>query len=166
MPARSDAASLGVAALLLLCGAFIVSFVFGLGLPSRAAAPPVASTDPTPSLHVPNGRLEVLNASGRAGLARAATAQLRDAGFDVVHFGNASGFDGDSSVVVARTGDDTVARSAARHLGIGLVRSQRDTTLLVDATVVLGRDWARRDSAGAVPETWRVRFRRWFGPGQ
>ena len=41
-------------------------------------------------------RVEVLNAGGEPGMARMATDQLRDRGFDVVYFGNAESFGRDS----------------------------------------------------------------------
>jgi hypothetical protein len=142
MPARSKLEGAAILAALLICIAFIASFVLGLG--RSAASTEVLGVRP-PALEAPPvraaGRVEVLNASGRAGLARIATDRLRGGGFDVVYFGNASGFSGDSTLVLDRTGDDAVARAVARYLGFGAVRTQRDTTLFVDATVVIGRDW-------------------------
>jgi hypothetical protein len=141
MPARSRLEFAVTAAVILLCLAFIASFIHGVVRPS--AAPAVVDAAPArqapPLRHA--GRIEVLNASGRAGLARAATDRLRGGGFDVVFFGNAAGFSGDSTLVLDRTGDDAVARAVARYLGTSNVRTQRDSTLLVDATVILGRDW-------------------------
>jgi hypothetical protein len=146
MPAgRSAVGRLENAALLvafLVCAAFIASFALGVrrGPPPAgliSSPPPVQETPPLR----PAGRIEVLNASGRTGLARAATDRLRGGGFDVVYFGNASGFTGDSTLILDRVGDDAVARAVARYLGLGTVRTQRDTTLFVDATVVIGRDW-------------------------
>lgn len=132
-----------IALALLVCGAFVASFIFGLR--GRSPAPGVPAPDPV-TVQPPAqsaGRLEVLNASGRAGLARAATDQLRSGGFDVVFFGNAPGSLGDSSAVIDRIGNDAVARAAARRLGISRVRTQVDTTLYLDATVVVGVDWTR-----------------------
>lgn len=136
--------SLAVAVVALAGIAFVTSF--GLGLRGTDGPARIAPAD-APALVVPDpsaGRVEVLNASGRAGLARNVTQRLRDAGFDVVFYGNASGFDGDTSLVLDRTGDDAVARTVARRLGIGTVRTQRDTALLLDATVILGRDYEPR----------------------
>jgi hypothetical protein len=165
MRLRADAEVLGIATLLLVCGAFVVSFVIGLGDRSRSVATPVSAADAAVAGRPATGRIEVLNASGRSGLARAATGRLRDGGFDVVHFGNAAGFSGDSSIVITRTADDTVARAVARHLGIELVQAGPDTSLLVDATVILGRDWSANGTADADTETWRARLRRWVRPG-
>jgi hypothetical protein len=140
VPARAE--NLALVAALLVCVAFIGSFLLGLGR-AGPGADPVTGQLPYQEVPVPPpaGRIEVLNASGRAGMARAATDRLRGGGFDVVFFGNASGFDGDSTIVLDRTGNDAVARAVARHLGVGVVRTQRDTTLFVDATVIIGRDW-------------------------
>ena len=86
-------------------------------------------------------RVEVLNGGGHAGAAREATGTLRDAGFDVVFFGNAGTFDRDSSVVLDRSGTLEWARAAADALGVRNVRSEPDSNLYLDVTVVLGRDW-------------------------
>jgi hypothetical protein len=140
VPLRRGIEAVVAAGVVLAVTAFVASFALGL----RGGAPaPRAVTADRPALTVPAhaGRVEVLNASGRSGLARAVTGQLRDAGFDVVFFGNASGFDPDSSLVLDRTGDDAVARAVARRLGIGIIRTARDTSLYLDATVVLGRDY-------------------------
>lgn len=164
MRLRADAEVLGIATLLLVCGAFVVSFVIGLGGRSRSAATPMNAADAAAVVRPATGRIEVLNASGRSGLARAATGHLRDGGFDVVHFGNAAGFSGDSSIVITRTADDAVARAVARHLGIELVQAGPDTTLLVDATVILGRDWSANGTADTDTATWRARLGRWVRP--
>lgn len=86
-------------------------------------------------------RVEVLNAGGYAGAAREATGALRELGFDVVFFGNAGTFDRDSSVVLDRMGSLERARSVADALGIRNVRSEPDSNLYLDVSVVLGRDW-------------------------
>ncbi len=86
-------------------------------------------------------RVEVLNGAGITGLARNATTLLRQRGFDVVFYGNADTFGRDSSVVLARTHDPAAAEAVARALGIGAVRMAPDSSVVLDATVVLGRDW-------------------------
>lgn len=86
-------------------------------------------------------RVEVLNAGGVAGMARAATGILRDAGFDVVEVGNADSFDRDSSVVLARLGRDDLASMVAEALAIPTFQSEPDSTAYVDITVLLGSTW-------------------------
>jgi hypothetical protein len=88
-------------------------------------------------------RVEVLNASGVSGLARRGTERLRSQGFDVVYYGNASGASPDSSVVIDRAGNLAAADSVAGALGLQRVRVEPDSTLYLDVTVVLGRDWDR-----------------------
>ena len=85
--------------------------------------------------------VEVLNASGRSGLARSATRMLRRAGVDVVYLGNAA-FDTLSvTVVLARRGDSLRAVRVADLLGAVRTAVQLDTARRVDATVLLGRDF-------------------------
>lgn len=86
-------------------------------------------------------RVEVLNGGGHSGAAREARDVLRGSGFDVVFFGNAGTFDRDSSVVLDRMGTVEWARDVADALGIRNVRSEPDSNLYLDVTVVLGKDW-------------------------
>lgn len=86
-------------------------------------------------------RVEILNGAGTSGLARDATHRLRNGGFDVVYFGNASAFGRGRSVVLDRVGDPARARAVAASLGIDSIASAPDSTLLLDVTVVLGDDW-------------------------
>jgi hypothetical protein len=92
-------------------------------------------------------RVEVLNASGVGGVARRGTERLRARGFDVVFYGNATGFHPDSSVVLDRLGNPEAARAVARGVGVERVLEAPDTTLYLDVTVILGRDWADATSA-------------------
>ncbi|HEX6751616.1 MAG TPA: LytR C-terminal domain-containing protein [Longimicrobium sp.] len=114
------------------------------GGPSVVA--PAASSDSAQrtSVRAPTERVrvQVLNATPTHGLARRATDVLRDHGFDVVETGNAPrGTSPESSVVVDRVGRIEVARQVADALGIQRVESNRDTNLILDVTVILGRDW-------------------------
>ena len=84
--------------------------------------------------------VEVLNGSGRRGLARIATRALRQAGFDVVYFGTVSDSIGVTQVL-ARRGDSLAAARVARALGSGQARVKSDTLLRVDVTVLLGGDY-------------------------
>jgi hypothetical protein len=142
MQGRLEIAGLALASLLVL--AFIASFLRGLGGPGPIAVTETLDVETAPAVEVPpvEGRIrvEVLNGSGRPGLARAVTDRLREAGFDVVYFGNARA--ADSSVVLARVADADGARAVAQRLAISKVREQPDSTLLLDVTVILGKDFA------------------------
>ncbi|MGH7446706.1 MAG: hypothetical protein ACRELT_04050, partial [Longimicrobiales bacterium] len=68
MSRRSALETAGAAAALLACAAFVASFAFGLGRVtprSNAPAPEIQTVD----VPVAAGRVEVLNASGRSGMA-------------------------------------------------------------------------------------------------
>jgi hypothetical protein len=97
-----------------------------------------------PGDHGPRIQVEVLNASGRDGLARTGTRLLRESGIDVVAIGNAPAAVGrlDSTRIVVRRGDASVGERVRRALGVGAVRLGLDSTRLLDASVLLGADFA------------------------
>jgi hypothetical protein len=139
---RAPSRLLRVALALALLGvaAFLVSFLLGL----RGGGDGGAGNSPAPVREVsgkPRVRVEVLNAAGRGGLAREATARLRDRGFDVVYFGNAPGAVRDSSIVLERGGKPEAARAVADALGIRTTDRAPDSTLYLEASVILGKDW-------------------------
>ena len=139
-----------LAIVLAIGAAFLVSFARGLGTRTETPEDVLPDADAPANLDERRvGRVEVLNATRVAGIARDATQQLRDAGFDVVHFGNADGIGADSSVVYSRVSNDEIAKAAAAALGITRVVLQPDTTLYVDASVVLGADWRPVNSTRA-----------------
>jgi hypothetical protein len=84
--------------------------------------------------------VEVLNGSGRPGLARLGTRRLRRMGVDVVYFGNADSLV-DSTRIVVRRGDPTVATRVRQALGTGRVGSRPDSLRRVDVSVILGPDY-------------------------
>lgn len=90
--------------------------------------------------------VEVLNASGRAGAARVATRVLRQAGIDVVAFGNApaAGAGLDSTRIIVRRGGAAVGSPVRAALGAGRVQVELDSSRLVDASVLVGADFAPR----------------------
>lgn len=85
-------------------------------------------------------RVQVRNGSGIPGAAAEVTEFLRDAGFDVVDFGNAEEFDEPRTVVIDRVGAPDRAREVAAALRGVPIRSALDTTLYLDVTVLVGRD--------------------------
>jgi hypothetical protein len=112
-------------------------------------------------------RVEVRNAGGVAGAAHDATDILRERGFDVVQYGNASSFDRDTTVVVDRVGRRDLAEAVANALGIRNVLVEPDSDLFVDVSVLLGRDWAvgarETDRLGPPPERSPWDPRGWLG---
>ncbi len=104
------------------------------------ASDAVAEPIPVPDSRV---RVQVLNGSNRSGLARLATDQLRDAGFDVVNIGNAAS-PAKMSVVLDRAGNPEVAQRVAAALGITRIESRPDTALYLEVTVILGPDFKIR----------------------
>lgn len=91
-------------------------------------------------------RVEVLNGSGERGAARAVAMRLRDAGLDVVYFGNARSFDHEVTSVVNRSGLPGAARRVADVLGADSVATDVAQELYLDATIILGRDWKELSS--------------------
>jgi hypothetical protein len=144
-PSTANLERLGLVAAWIVAGAFVVSFARGVRWPFPGAADPAPALPPRVAIDpgdAPAGRVQVLNGTERAGLARGATERLRASGFDVVAVGNYRPDPlPDSSFVIDRTGDPTIARAVAQRLGIRTVRSDPDSMLFVDATVVLGKDW-------------------------
>ena len=113
-----------------------------------AASPPVERT---------RIRVQVRNGSGIPGAAADVTAYLRDAGFDVVDFGNAEEFDEPRTVVIDRVGAPQRAREVAAALQGVPIRSAIDTSLYLDVTVLVGRDapGLLTDGDGEEDSRWR-----------
>lgn len=132
--------TLGLLATLAAVTLLVGSLLVGLRAEGEPDSPPLATAviADEPGERV---RVEVLNAAGTPGLARAATRLLRERSFDVVYFGNAGSFGGDTSWVIDRVGRLEDAQRVADALRIARVRSAPDTTLFLEVTVVLGRDW-------------------------
>lgn len=85
-------------------------------------------------------KVEVFNATDTRGLARTAAAELRDAGFDVVFFGNTSERL-DSTVVRDRSNHPEWATLAARTMAPATTEVRPDSGRLVDLTVLVGKGW-------------------------
>lgn len=146
--------TVGLLVLFLAVGALAASAVLGMrGGPrpanGRAASAPTALSAVEPPAGRP--RVQVLNASSRPGLARRATRYLRARGFDVVEFGNAPAREDTLSRVADRGGGGGAARALADSLRIRRITREPDSLLLLEATVVLGRDWAPPWDTAAPP---------------
>lgn len=85
---------------------------------------------------------EVLNGCGKTGIAKQVREFLRQNDIDVVFDGNYRNFNVAKSFVIDRSGEHDRARKVARLLGISSeIRLQKDNTLQLDVTVVLGADY-------------------------
>ncbi|PYO67358.1 MAG: hypothetical protein DMD69_10490 [Gemmatimonadetes bacterium] len=113
----------------------------------RPPRPPGATAFPVPGQEGPRLTVEVLNASGKPGLARTGTRVLRQAGIDVVALGNAPAALGTldtTRIVIRRALVAGAGDRIRRALGVGQVVVQVDSTKLLDASVLLGADFAPR----------------------
>ena len=88
-------------------------------------------------------RVEVLNACGVSKLARRTTEVLRDMGFDVVYYGNATTMRSESVVVERYSKDGRHAKVVARALGIKQIIVSIDTTGIAQVSVIIGKDYKR-----------------------
>jgi hypothetical protein len=86
--------------------------------------------------------VEVLNGCGRKGIGERASEVLMDHGFDVMFLGNADDFEYTETLVIDRTGDRSKAVALTEALGVGRVISQQSTSSYVEATVIVGTDFA------------------------
>ena len=84
--------------------------------------------------------VEVLNATDVDGLAREVARKLRTKGIDVVYFGSGEGRTLDSTRIVVRRGDSAAARPIREALGRGRISVDLDPRLLLDASIIVGRD--------------------------
>jgi hypothetical protein len=85
-------------------------------------------------------KVELFNATDTRGLARTAVAVLRDAGFDVVFFGNTAERH-DSTVVRDRSNHPEWAVLAARTMAPARTEVRGDSGRLVDLTILVGKRW-------------------------
>lgn len=105
-------------------------------------------------------RVEVLNGAGDPGAAERVARWIRDQGFDVVYFGNASHFDEETTYLVDRDQETDGARVLARSLSVDSLAADHQPELYLDATLILGADWRQR-----FPDAASGRLRRLPGPG-
>jgi hypothetical protein len=95
-----------------------------------------------PDAFKPNtGQIQVLNGSGTSGQAELFRAYLMDQGFDVIDLGNARSWNYDHTLVIARTPSEQIARDLARVLGTRRVVRLQHPASLVEATVIVGKDY-------------------------
>ena len=88
--------------------------------------------------------VEVINATGKSGLARSGTRLLRSAGIDVVSYFTSTDGSLDSTRILVRRGTLATGERVRAVLKVGRVALAPDTTHLVDVSVQLGADFAVR----------------------
>ena len=85
-------------------------------------------------------RIELLNGSGRSGLAGELASYLRDGGFDVLVVSNADRADYRNTLVVNRTESHEPGSIVADYLGTRHLIQQIRAQEMIDVTVIVGRD--------------------------
>ena len=129
---------LGIAAIVIVAIATLATFAVRSSGPAGSAPVIFRRGDRAPSdVRI---RVEVLNATKTRGLARRATAYLRDRGFDVVATGTSSEAL-DSTLVLDRSNHPEWAALVAKSLGNARVESRPDSSRYLDVTVLLGASW-------------------------
>ena len=121
-------AVLAVGLVLALCAASVVGgFAFRLHKEAREAFPK-------------DVRIEVLNGTGRKGLARQAALALMKKKVDVLRADNADSFDYEESIFIVRKRRPEV-ESLGEMLGCKRMVEQLKSDAMVDATLVIGSDF-------------------------
>jgi hypothetical protein len=124
-----------IAAFLIACGA-IARLYLRTGPRFRSSKSAVGRVVPD-GTHI---RVEVLNATDTKGLARRAMLVLRDAGFDVVFFGNTTER-ADTTRILDRSGHTDWAALASKTMGRANAVEMPDSSRFLDLTVLVGRNW-------------------------
>lgn len=102
--------------------------------------PPAASPSPTVQAEG-EGRLQVLNGSGTAGLGNKVADKLRQEGYEIVSTGN-SVRRYDQTTVFYQPGSEALAREVARFLGTTKIEPAPDNLdKEIPVTVVVGADY-------------------------
>jgi hypothetical protein len=107
-----------------------------------------------PEAFKPNtGQIQVLNGSGKSGMADVFRDFLGAYGFDVIEFGNARHWNYERTIVISRSGtSDRIARDLARVLGSDRVLHLQQPSSLVEATVIIGKDYKELMRSWPQPE--------------
>lgn len=98
------------------------------------------SSQPVPHL----GSIELLNGCGTDGAARQVANYLRSKSFDVKSIGNATQMNHDSTLVISRVTDTTMASKVASALGTQKMTLILNDNKLYDVTVIIGLDYKER----------------------
>jgi hypothetical protein len=99
------------------------------------------------------GQIQVLNGSGKSGMADVFRDFLGGFGFDIIEFGNARSWNYEKTIVIARNpASDRIARDLAKVLGTDRVIHLQEPSSLVEATVIIGRDYKELMRSWPQPE--------------
>ena len=106
----------------------------------------VSVTAPAPSSSVVPyiGRIQVLNGCGTGGSAHLIAEFLRKKHFDVKNIGNADNWNYPETLIIARTGDTTIAVQVAKALNTRNMVMIRNQENIFDVTVIVGPDYRER----------------------
>jgi len=110
-----------------------------------------AVEEPVPGVDEPEIRplqIEVLNGCGVSGLAAKYTDYLRMMGFDVIRTENYETFNVLETIIIDRRGNTENCLKIAGALGLGASRVLQEVNeaYLIDATVLIGKDYRRLSS--------------------
>ena len=99
------------------------------------------------------GQIQVLNGSGKSGMADVFRDFLGTYGFDVIEFGNARNWNYERTVVISRSASsDHIAADLAKVLGTDRVIHLQQPSSLVEATVIIGKDYKELMRSWPQPE--------------
>lgn len=114
----------------------------GLALATGLLLPACRKQEEKPAPFIPNtGQIQILNGCGKPGAAEQFRNYLTERGFDIIEFGNAGSWNYAHTLVIARTANEPVARDLARVLETDNLIHLSDPLALVDATVIIGKDY-------------------------
>ncbi|MDX1394965.1 MAG: LytR C-terminal domain-containing protein [Gemmatimonadota bacterium] len=97
-------------------------------------------------------KVEVLNGSGEPGAAGVIGDLLLDLEYDVVAVDNAEHFDHEVTHVIDRSGAGEAVREIGRRIGADSISVELDPDLLLDATIILGKDWRALNPGADAPD--------------
>lgn len=105
----------------------------------------IKTNDKLPSQLQHNIQVEILNGCGVQGMAAHFAKILRDQGVDVVKTGNYKSLDVKNTQVMDRIGNKGFALQVGNILGVEskYIYTQKKKELLIDATIIIGKDYAK-----------------------
>ncbi|MBN1897137.1 MAG: LCP family protein [Spirochaetes bacterium] len=86
-------------------------------------------------------KVQVLNGSGKSGVARSARDKLVRNGFNVVEFGNADSQNYQNTIILDRSGNIQKSQAVSRILQCDKIYPKINYFILVDVTVIVGKDY-------------------------